>query len=140
MPFAAKDFHILAIWLIQQRTDEASLRTAISRVYYAGHLLAVERLVPKGWSPTGSGQDHNGIIRQLTRGKTRHLANKLRRLYEFRQHADYHVEATATVRNQDCQFCAQIRGVLPAKDVVNESHWEEVQEIGQDLLHFLEQL
>ena len=31
MPFAAKDFHTFALWLIQQNTDEASLRTAISR-------------------------------------------------------------------------------------------------------------
>ena len=140
MPFAAKDFHTLAIWLIQQNTNEASLRTAISRVYYASHLLAVERLVLKGWNPTGSGQDHTGVIRRLNQGRTRHLANKLRKLYELRQHADYHIEATDTVRNQNCQFCAQIRRALPAEEVVNGSHWEEVQAISQDLLHFLEQL
>lgn len=62
MPFLAKDFYDLALWLVQQRTDEVSLRTAISRVYYAGHLLAVQRLMQKGWEPRGGGEDQGSTV------------------------------------------------------------------------------
>ena len=141
MPFAPKDFYTLALRLSQQRTDEASLRTAISRVYYAAHLLAVERLVQKGWEPKGTGDDHMGVFRRLNRGATRHLAVKLRALLELREHADYHLEATDTVRNRDCKYCKQIRESSSSTEpVVNSKHWEEVQEIGQTLLRDLERL
>lgn len=140
MPFTAKDFHTFALWLIQQNTDEASLRTAISRAYYASHLLAVQRLMQRGWAPRGSGDDHGRILARLNHGATRHLANKLRTLLELRQHADYHMEATDTVRNQDCQLCARIRLTSSDQAVVNRSHWEEVQEISQNLMQFLERL
>ena len=142
MPFAPKDFHTLAVWLSQQRPDdEASLRTAISRVYYAGHLLAVERLVQRGWAPKGTGDDHMGVIRELNRGRTRHLAGRLRQLLEFREHADYHLEAADTIRNQDCKYCKQVRDSSPPTAlVVNWHHWEEVQEVSQNLLSYLERL
>jgi len=141
VPFAPKDFHTLALWLSQQRTDEASLRTAISRVYYAAHLLAVERLVQRGWEPKGTGDDHMGVFRRLDRGATRHLAVKLRTLLELREHADYHLEATDTVRNQYCKYCKQIRESAPsAESVVNLNHWAEVQEVSQNLLSSLERL
>jgi hypothetical protein len=141
VPFAAKDFHTLAIWLSQQRTDEASLRTAISRVYYAAHLLAVERLVQKGWEPTGRRDDHMGVFRRLNRGATMQLASRLRILLELREHADYHLEATDTVRNRDCKYCKQVRDSLPPTAlVVNWQHWEEVQEVSQNLLPYLERL
>lgn len=61
MPFDAKGFYDLALWLVQQRTDEASLRTAISRVYYAAHLLAVQRLIQKGWEAKGTGDDYGRV-------------------------------------------------------------------------------
>ena len=141
MPFAAKDFYTLAIWLTQQRVDEASLHTAISRVYYAGHLLGVQRLRQKGWEPKGSGDDHSGVIRELNRGRTRRLAIDLRELLELREHADYHVEAADTVHNQDCKFCKQIRELFSsAEPVVNSKHWEKVQEISQGLWPLLERL
>jgi len=141
VPFAPKDFHTLALWLSQQRTDEASLRTAISRVYYAAHLLAVERLVQRGWEPKGTGDDHMGVFRRLDRGATRHLAVKLRTLLELREHADYHLEATDTVRNRDCKYCKQVRDSSPPTAlVVNWQHWEEGQEVSQNLLPYLERL
>lgn len=141
MSFAATDFHTLALWLIQNRTDEASLRTAISRVYYAGHLLAVQRLMTRGWEPKGTGEDHRGVIRELRRGRTRHLADKLTLLLEFREHADYHLEAADTVRSPHCQFCKQVRdSSSPAEPVVTWHHWEEVQEVSQNLLSLLERL
>lgn len=141
MPFAPKDFHTLALWLSQQRTDETSLRTAISRVYYAAHLLAVERLVQRGWEPTGTGADHGGVIRELRSRRTRNLGDRLEQLLELREHADYHLEATDTVRNQYCKYCKQIReSSSPTQPVVNSKHWAEVQEISQNLLPLLERL
>ena len=79
MPFDARDFSSLALWLVENRTSEASLRTAISRTYYAAHLLAVRK--PKNnWVPTGKGEDHRGVIRTLNRGKTKNLAGWLEQL------------------------------------------------------------
>jgi uncharacterized protein (UPF0332 family) len=108
VPFAPNDFHTLAIWLSQQRpNDEASLRTAVSRVYYAGHLLAVQRLMQKGWKPKGTGADHRGVIRELRARRTRNLGDRLEQLLILREHADYHLEVTDTVRNRDCKYCKQ---------------------------------
>jgi hypothetical protein len=141
VPFAPQDFHTFALWLSQHRTDEASLRTAISRAYYAGHLLAVQRLMQRGWEPKGTGDDHRGVIRALRRGKTRHLADRLALLLEFREHADYHLEATDTIRNQHCSLCKKMReSSLPDALVVNWHHWEEVQAVSQNLLSYLERI
>jgi len=121
VPFAATDFHTLALWLIQNRTDEASLRTAISRVYYAGHLLAVQRLMTRGWEPKGTGEDHRGVIRELRRGRTRHLADKLTLLLELREHADYHLEAADMDRNTEGQLSVSEREELEALVELSET-------------------
>lgn len=142
MSFAPRDFYTLALWLSQNRTDEASLRTAISRAYYAGHLLAVQKLMERrGWQPSGTGDDHRGVIRELRRGRTRHLADRLTLLLEFREHADYHLDATDTIRNQDCPLCKKVReSSPPVAFVVNRTHWTEVQEVSHNLLSYLERL
>lgn len=140
MPFDARDFSSLASWLTEQRTDEATIRTAISRVYYAAHLLAVRK--PKNnWVPTGTGADHRGVIRSLNRGGTTRLASFLEQPLELREHADYHVEAADTVFNQGCRFCKKIRDSLSQlEQVVTLSHWEEVKKISERLFPLLEKL
>jgi hypothetical protein len=140
VPFDARDLSSLASWLTEQRTDEASIRTAISRVYYAAHLLVVRK--PKNnWVPTGTGADHRGVIRALNRGATTRLASLLEQLLELREHADYHVEATDTVFNRGCRFCKKIAASSSQREqVVDLSHWEEVKKISARLFPLLEKL
>lgn len=82
---------------------EASARSSVSRAYYAAHLLAVDALRRKrpGWSPTGKGDDHGRVIRELALGKTRRIAERLTDLRKRREHADYHVDPIA----DECSFC-----------------------------------
>lgn len=140
MPFDARDFSSLASWLVENRADEASFRTAISRVYYAAHLLAVRK--PKNnWTPAGTGADHRGVIRSLNRGNTMRLASLLEQLLELREHADYHVEAVGTVFNQGCRFCKKIReSSLQSEQAVNLTHWEEAKKVRDRLFPLLEKL
>lgn len=141
MPFDAKDFYALAVWLVQNRTSEASLRTAISRAYYTGHLLAVQKLKEKGWEPTGKGDDHGRVIHELGSRRFRNLAEELRRLRALREHADYHLEASDSVFSKDCEFCKKIReAVSPSDPVVNQRHWKEAKEVGEHLFPLLEKL
>lgn len=139
MPFTARDFYDLALWLVQQRVDEVSLRTAISRVYYAGHLLAVQRLMQKGWEPRGGGEDHGRVLQELRSRRTRNLAGMLDQLRELREHADYHLDASDTVLNQRCKLCRQLRELLATSEpVVNRNHWEEAKEVSERLIPLLE--
>lgn len=141
MAFDPKDFYTLAHWLIEQKTDESSLRTAISRVYYAAHLIARERLVQKSWTPKGSGADHDGVIRELRNRRFRQQGDHLKRLLELREHADYHLEASLTVRNQGCSFCRQIRNsTVPDAETVGMNHWSEVDSVSKRCLPLLEKL
>jgi len=58
----------------------------------------------KSWQPKGTGDDHRGVIRELRNRRTRNLADKLGLLLEFREHADYHLEASDTILDQYCKF------------------------------------
>jgi hypothetical protein len=141
MAFDAREFRDLADWLVTNRNNEASLRTAISRIYYAAHLLARERLIAKrNWSPTGRGNDHSGVIIALRQGRTRQLSDNLRELLRLREHADYHLEATDTELNQQCFHCQQVRGLAAGTPVVNKSHWDNVQELSQAVFPQLDRL
>ena len=107
-PFPPRDFYDFSLWLVGQRQDEASLRTAINRLYYACHLWAKVSLVRKGnWSPTGYGPDHSRVIRALKPGRTNMLSQYLDTLRYLREHADYHIDATA-VGTEDCIHCKKI--------------------------------
>lgn len=87
--------------------SEARARSSVGRAYYAAHLLAVEALRRKrpGWSPTGKGDDHGRVIRELAHGKTRRIADRLAELRARREHADYHVDPAA----DECWFCRDYR-------------------------------
>ena len=141
MTFNPKDFYELAQWLVDQRKDESSFRTAISRVYYAAHLIALEKLVQKSWTPKGRGEDHDGVIRELRNRRFRQLGDHLKRLLELREHADYHLEASLTVRNQYCSFCRQIRDSnTPTTQIVSRNHWDEVASVSGRCVPLLEKL
>ncbi len=137
----AKDFSHLATWLVEQRTDEASLRTAISRIYYAAHLVAVRKLVEKGWEPRGRGDDHGRVIHELRDRRYRNLADRLHRLRALREHADYHLEPGASILNTDCEFCKKLRqSLVTAGMVTTHNHWVEAKGIGERLFPLLEKL
>jgi uncharacterized protein (UPF0332 family) len=139
--FDAYEFHTLANWLVANQTNEASLRTAISRMYYAAHLLARERLITKrNWSPTGGGADHSGVINALRRGRTSQLSYNLRELLRLREHADYHLEAMDTALNQQCLHCQKVRESAAGTPVVNKSHWDNVHELSQAVFPQLDRL
>lgn len=147
MPFVATAFHTFALWIIDQNIMdqnilEASLRTAISRAYYAGYLLAAQRMQTKGWQPKGKGDDHGSLIAAMKHrgGRTRELGERLYTLLELRRHADYHLVSAATIGNDDCTYCKKVRESSSAESVVTVDHWEEVKEICERFLPRLEQL
>lgn len=134
MVFDPDEFQRLADWLVAQRTDEASIRTSISRLYYSAHLLATHRASAKGWfSPTGRGEDHGGIIRALRSKSGRIRADQLRRLLELREHADYHLDCTVGPFNAQCDIREELRR-SPGSDVVTLQQWQEASEIGARFL------
>ena len=46
--------------------DEATLRTAINRIYYGAHLRTGEKAEAKKlWTPTGNPQDHGNLVRSF---------------------------------------------------------------------------
>jgi hypothetical protein len=140
MSFVPKDFHDLALWLASQRADESSRRTAISRIYYAVHLTARERLLERGWlTPTGKGDDHARVIRELRTRRFRDRGDQLRYLRELREHSDYHVSAVHGVLNENCELCDKVRKSAGV-EVVNQEHCREALEVGRRLLAFLERL
>ena len=141
MAFDAREFRDLADWLVNNRNNEASLRTAISRMYYAAHLLARDFLITKRkWSPTGRGADHGSVIHELRRGPTSQISFKLAELRRLREHADYHLEATDTELNRECQECQKVRGSAGETPVVNANHWDNVQELSQAIFPQLDRL
>jgi hypothetical protein len=142
VPFNPEDFYKLADWLAGEKSGEASFRAAISRVYYAAHLIAAQRLEEKKWwEPTGGGQDHDRLIKELRSRRTRTLGDKLKRLLHLRYHADYHLEAQESVRNSGCEFCQKMRETSSlSASVTNRSHWEEARTLSSSLLSLLKSL
>ena len=140
-PFPPREFHTLALWLVGQKTDEASLRTAISRLYYACHLLAKHSLIEKRkWTPSGRGDDHSGVIRELRRGKTTGLGNYLDSLRTLREHADYHVDA-AVPGAENCTVCKKMReSSSPPPQFVNIEHWNNAKGISDRCLSLIDRL
>ena len=137
----AQEFYTLADWLATTQANEAGLRTAINRVYYAAHLMAREWLRRGNWEPRGRGDDHSGVIRELkNRGRFRQLGWMLDELREMREHADYHLEPTESSLNIDCPHCTNARQSSSDESLVNEHHWNNVQEISGKLFPRLESL
>jgi hypothetical protein len=137
MSFDPLNFNEFALWLVSVRTDEASLRSAISRVYYSGHLLAVQRLMEKGWEPTGRGEDHGKVIFELKKRNKRNLSDALFALREFREHADYHREALESVLNRNCPHCEIARRAPSPDPNVTAAQWESAKQVGARLLPLL---
>jgi hypothetical protein len=94
---------------------EEYLRSAISRVYFANHLLAINRARKfAGFSTDGNADDPARVIRILKQGRARRFGELLGGLRERRNHADYHTETPS----EDCPHCRD--GVT-----VKTTDWEE---------------
>lgn len=140
MAFDPDDFQRLADWLAAQRTDEASVRTSISRLYYSAHLIATHRAFMKGWFlPTGRGGDHGAVIRALRNKIGRVRADQLERLRELRDHADYHLDCAQGPFNDDCEICEELRE-SSASEAVTSKQWQEASEIGARFLPLIRKL
>jgi len=88
--FNPADFLTLAQTLSAATTDEARLRTSVSRSYYACFLSARERLAASGsYVPTGRGEDHYNVRRVLADTGYRVLSDQLLGLSRKRRTADY---------------------------------------------------
>lgn len=72
---------------------EASLRSAVSRAYYAAHKSALNREASSGaYSPYGGGSDHMGLIKHFQKSTSRSkkaVGITLDRLRTNRAKADY---------------------------------------------------
>ena len=97
MSFDWADFLTLADALVcdpdSPGPEEASLRTAISRAYYAAFRVALNFGRDKGeFTPTQTGQDHR-LVRDHFRSSSQRIRRKigldLGRLYDNRRNADY---------------------------------------------------
>ena len=120
MPFDWTDYLTLAEEL-RQRTDEASLRTAISRGYYAAFHQARDYLQEElGVSLSAFGSVHKQLWREYTnRGRTlRGIGINGDRLNDFRKSADYDadlaniesvVESSFHAANRIFEYMLQIK-------------------------------
>ena len=92
MPFDWREFHNLAINL-SKNSDEASLRSSVSRAYYAAFHLA--RDFAKNclsFQPTYKGPDHDGVVNHMKNHNdkaVRAIGINLDRLKDNRRIADY---------------------------------------------------
>ena len=95
IPFDPLEFLALARTLTDLGDNEANLRTAVGRAYYAVFLVARQRT---GVS-TASGTAHGDVVRAL-RARDRALADQLGRPRRLRNVADYElVPVNAADRN-----------------------------------------
>jgi hypothetical protein len=88
------------------RSESASIRAGVSRLYYANHLHAIETIVPKyGIQLQGRGDDHGAIVKWLKNrgGRMKTWSERLSKLRTYREHADYHVNGLH--RGNDCLIC-----------------------------------
>ena len=124
MAFPPDDFDKLARKLAAPEADEATIRTAIGRLYYAAHLLTRQVLWERRGYSAGTSDAHAKLIREINKGKTQVLAGMLKRLRELRVHCDYHIDSASGPFNPECTLCERVRN-KPDSPVVGYSHWEE---------------
>lgn len=75
---------------LARRTDEASLRSAVSRAYYSAFCTARNHAATQGFQLTRTGRDHHLIQRFYSQSPaTRSISTDLNRLYSARTRCDY---------------------------------------------------
>ncbi len=108
MPFDPQDFLTLAQTTVGSATaNEAELRTAISRAYYAVHLHARETLsAASHMQSTKSGADHGIVISKL-RSRGGSLGDQVDWLRVRRHRADYRLGSPVASQAQQIVTVAQ---------------------------------
>ena len=134
--FNAQEFFQLGLRLASCEPNEAGYRTAINRAYYACHLIGCESTARKGWfTPQYTFRDHRGLWQALKQHTP--WWNKLRVLYELREHADYHVDPTQQPPNNVCSYCD---GKTDTTALVDENTWIIARDIANDILPRLQSI
>ena len=76
--------------VVSVRMSEAASRCAVSRAYYAAFCHARNYAVAHlGFVPTNKGSDHWLLRQHFTNRGRRDIANRLRRLHDWRKQGDY---------------------------------------------------
>lgn len=86
-PFAPSDFTDLAKNMVAQSTDEATMRCAVGRVYYATFLIGRSVFFT---TPPVTRTVHKDLLDRVT-NKRNGLGNQLLELHRLRKVADYEV-------------------------------------------------
>ncbi len=127
--FNAQEFLQLGLRLVDYEPNEAGYRTAINRAYYACHLIGCESTAKKGWfKPRYTFRDHADLWRALKQHTP--WWNKLRVLYELREHADYHIDPPQQSLNS-CPYCDDKTDTTA---LVDENTWIIARDIANDIL------
>ena len=90
--FDWNDFLLLARSLRESgagQLREATLRTAVSRAYYAAYHHTIREMKASGFYPDGSGIDHSMILSHLEEQGLGEKATLLRSLRRMRDRCDY---------------------------------------------------
>ncbi len=134
--FNAQEFLQLGLRLSSSEPNEAGYRTAINRVYYACHLIGCESTAKKGWfNRQYDYGDHSGLVRALKQHSR--LGDKLRVLYELREHADYHIDSTQQPPSMPCSYCDS---KADSTALVDEDTWEKASAIANEILPQLQSI
>ncbi len=134
--FDAQEFLQLGLRLASYEPNEAGFRTAINRAYYACHLIGCESTAKKGWfNRQYNSGDHFGLVRALKQ-HTR-LGDKLRVLYELREHADYHIDPTQQPPSKPCSYCDS---KADSTALVDEDTWGMASVIANEILPRLQSI
>ena len=134
--FDAQEFLQLGLRLVSHEPNEAGYRTAINRAYYACHLIGRESTAKKGWfKPRYDYSDHRGLWLELR--KHTPWWNKLRVLYELREHADYHIDPTQQSPDNHCSYCD---GKNDTITLVDKNTWIRARDIANDILPRLQNI
>lgn len=97
-----RDFLELGARLSGESTS-AEIRTGVSRLYFANHLIAIARATASwGYEAVESGDDHGRLLQFMRNrgGRFKGPAQDLRLLRVARAHADYHL-----TKASDCPYC-----------------------------------
>jgi hypothetical protein len=134
--FNAQEFLQLGLRLVIYEPNEAGYRTAINRAYYTCHLIGRESTARKGWfTPKYAYHDHAGLCKILNQHTP--WGNKLRVLYELREHADYHIDPTQQPPNNGCPYC---KNKTDTTALVDEDTWIIARDIANDILPRLQSI
>jgi uncharacterized protein (UPF0332 family) len=133
--FNAQEFFQLSLRLVKNEPNEAGYRTAINRAYYACHLIGCESAAKKGWfTPKYTFRDHAGLWAALKEHTP--WWNKLRALYELREHADYHMDPSQQPPNS-CSYCDSKTDDIA---LVDEDIWVIARDIANDIIPRLQSI